>query len=382
MSIPQRIIHIVPAIAEEASGPSYVVVRLCESLLAGGEAVTLGVLDWAAMAAPPAFLRRFPLGWGPRRLGRSPAMSRWLAGEAACGEVKLIHNHSLWMMPNVYAGKVAKDFSVPLVVSPHGTMSRWAMASGSPVKRLFWPLAQAPALAATRCFHATAEAEYADIRRMGFTQPVAVIPSGIDIPVLGPKPSGPERTLLFLGRIHPVKGLDWLLPAWAAVQDRFPDWRLQVAGPDNGGYLRQMQALAARLKLRRVAFTGPVYGAAKWLVYRDADLFVLPTHSENFGIAVAEALACGTPALVTQGAPWQGLKAHGAGWWVGLGVDALVAGLESALALSPKELESMGQAGRRWMQAEYAWPQIGRQMAKTYRWLLEGGQPPAWLRVD
>ena len=312
-------------------------------------------------------------------------MSRWLAEAAAHGEIRLLHNHSLWMMPNVYPGRVAKDFGLPLVVSPRGTLSAWAMASGSPVKRLFWPLVQAPALGATRCFHATAESEYEDIRRMGFRQPVAVVPNGIDIPAPSLAPSleaAQQRTLLFLGRIHPVKGLDWLLPAWGAVQERFPDWRLQIAGPDNGGYLRQMQDLASGLKLRRVEFSGPVYGAAKWRLYQGAELFVLPTHSENFGLSAAEALASGTPAIVTRGAPWQGLNTHGAGWWIDPGLDALVACLESALARHPGELESMGQAGRAWMEAEYSWRQVGQRMARTYRWLSQGGEPPAWLRMN
>ena len=375
-------LHLVPAISEEASGPSYSVTRLCESLIAEGDAITLATLDWGPMATPPAYLRQFPLGMGPRRLGRSPFMHRWLDDMAISGGIKLIHNHSLWMMPNVYSGWIAKKYGLPLVVSPRGTLSRWALASGSPIKRVFWPWLQGPALEPTRCFHATSVAECEDIRRMGFNQPVAIIPNGIDIPLSSPKQTGPWKTLLFLGRIHPVKGLDWLLPAWAAVQDRFPDWRLQIVGPDEYGYLRQMQALAAGLKLQRIEFTGALFGEAKRKVYRDADLFVLPTHSENFGMAVAESLACGTPAMVTQGAPWQGLESHGAGWWIGLGVDALTACLELALARSAEELEAMGRAGRAWMEAEFSWKQIGRQMAQTYRWVVEGDRQPAWVHMN
>jgi glycosyltransferase involved in cell wall biosynthesis len=298
------------------------------------------------------------------------------------GDIKLIHNHSLWMMPNVYPGRIAKKFGLPLLVSPRGTLSRWAMASGSPLKRVFWPLLQAPALNSTSCFHATSESEYEDIRRMGFKQPVAVIPNGIDIHSLGPKQARPHKTLLFLGRIHPVKGLDWLLPAWAAVQDRFSDWRIKIVGPDNGGYLRRMQDLAEGLKLRRIEFAGPLYGEAKWRAYHDADLFVLPTHSENFGISVAESLASGTPAIVTQAAPWQGLERHGAGWWIGLGVDALVSCLETALSSPAEALDAMGQAGRAWMEEEFSWSPIGRQMAQTYCWMIEQGERPAWVLLN
>lgn len=377
-----RAIHIVPAIAEEASGPSYAVDRLCESLIGTGQEVTLAALDWAPMASPPAFLRTFSLGLGPRRLGRSPAMRRWLDLLVREGAVDLLHNHGLWMMPNVYPGQAAVQRGMPLVVSPRGTMSQWAMQSGSVVKKFFWPLLQRPALVATACFHATAMSEYEDIRRMGFRQPVAVLPNGIDMPVLRVKYAGSLQTLLFLGRVHPVKGLDMLLPAWGAVQDRFPDWRLQIAGPDSRGYLARMKALAGELGLKRIEFLGPVYGEQKWQAYRDADLFILPTHSENFGMAVAEALASGTPAIVTKGAPWAGLEAHDAGWWIDIGVDPLASCLETALSCSFETLVEKGRRGREWMQREFSWRHIGRCMAETYHWVLQGGKRPEWVIED
>lgn len=306
-------------------------------------------------------------------------MRCWLAEQASARSLDLIHNHSLWMMPNVYPGRVARKHGIPLVVSPRGTLSEWAMQSGSMVKCAFWPLLQRPALRATACFHATAASECEDIRRMGFRKPVAIIPNGIDIPDLPPKVSGDSRTLLFLGRIHPVKGLDLLLSAWGAVQARFPDWRLRIVGPDNRGYLPTMQRLVADLSLERVEFAGALLGREKWVAYHQADCFVLPTYSENFGVSVAESLAAGTPAIVTKGAPWAGLEQQGAGWWIDIGLDPLVASLEEALSHTPESLRSMGTRGRNWMKAEYSWPQIATQMLQTYQWLLHGGGKPEWI---
>ncbi len=377
-----RVIHTVAAISEEAAGPSYSVVRLCEALIAEGELVTLTSLDWATMISPPAFLKRFPPGFGPSRLGSSPSMRHWLAQTAMAGEVNLIHNHGIWMMPNVYPGWVGKKTGIPLIVSPRGMLSDWAMKSGSPMKRLFWPLVQRPALNATTCFHATAESEYAEIRRLGFKQPVAIIPNGIDIPECSSKPSVEPPTLLFLGRIHPKKGLDLLLPAWAVVQKHFPEWRLRVVGPDNGGYLQRLRQWASELKLERIEFTGPLVGQAKWQAYRNASLFVLPTYSENFGLTVAEALAAGTPSIVTKGAPWQGLVTHQSGWWIDTSLDALAATLEDALSRPRNELEAMGRRGREWIEADFRWQRVGQQMAQTYRWVIDGGMPPAWVRLD
>jgi len=307
-------------------------------------------------------------------------MAHWLRSQAQSEHVQIIHNHSLWMMPNVYPGQIAKRHNVPFIVSPHGTLSAWAMASGSKVKRVFWPFVQQPALQAVTCWHATAESEYEDIRRLGFKQPVAIVPFGIDVPELPPKRQSQSHTLLFLGRIHQKKGLELLLPAWRAVQGQFPDWRLVIIGPDSGGYRAQMEVLATRLQVERVEFAGPLYGREKWLAYRNAELFVLPTYSENLGMAVAEALAAGTPAIVSKGAPWEGLLKHKAGWWIDIGVDSLVAVLEDALATPIDDLRSMGQKGRSWMQSEFEWNAIAQQIAQCYAWMLGTRARPSCIR--
>jgi glycosyltransferase involved in cell wall biosynthesis len=375
-----RLIQTVAAISEEATGPAYSVVRLCESLIANGADTTLAVLDWTPMPSPPAFVKMFPLSFGPRRLGRSPSMRRWFDEEAASRPVDIIHNHGLWMMPNVYPGVTARRFKIPLVVSPRGTLSDWAFHNGSSTKRLFWPLIQRPALASTVCFHATSEAEYEAVRRRGFHQPVAVIPNGIDVPEDGARPKSRFRTLLYLGRLHPSKGLDQLLSAWGVVQHRFPDWRLTIAGPDSGGYLDDLKREAQRLSLQRLDFIGPVYGRQKWELYRTADLFVLPTYSDNFGMTVAESLAAGTPAIVSKGAPWKHLEEKRAGWWIDMGLDPLVNCLSEVLGYTPDALALMGQCGRAWMQTEFAWKRVGAMMSQTYDWILKGERRPDWIR--
>jgi len=382
-----RVIHVVPAIAEEASGPSYSVVRLCQSLIEAGEDLTLATLDWSPLSSRPAFVKAFPLGIGPRRLGRSPEMSRWLMRETATGRVDVVHSHGMWQMNAIYPARAVRGRKTRLVVSPRGAFSRWAMNHGSGLKRIFWPLLQRPALMQAACFHATAEAEYEEIRRLGFRQPVAIVPNGIDIPELTRKEVRSFKTLLFLGRIDPVKGIDVMLNAWAKVMDRFTDWRLLIVGSDASygkqrGYLDQMKTLAARLNLERVEFAEPLYGESKWAAYRQAELFVLPTRSENFGITVAEALAAGTPAIVTKGAPWQGLSTRGAGWWIDFGVDALAECFGEAMAETPDRLASRGANGRDWMIREFSWHGIGIKMDRTYKWLVEGGQRPSWVNTN
>ncbi len=382
-----KAVHIVPAITEEASGPSYSVPRLCHALLDQGVDVTLLSLDWDGKGARHDFQKTFPLGHLPGRLGSSPKMYQWLRGQAA-GSAAIFHTHGMWQFNALYPAWVTRRSHCKLVVSPRGALSPWALANGSRAKRLFWPLLQRPALEAAACFHATAESEYEDIRRLGFSQPVAIIPNGIDIPdgmehIVG---KAKPRTLLFLARIHPVKGLDLLLEAWGEIVSRFVDWRLLIVGSDKGydkgfGYLGKIRELASHCN--GVEFAGELSGEKKWRAYREAELYVLPTRSENFGVTVAEALAVGTPVVTTRGAPWRGVETHGAGWWVDVSSDALRETLELALALPPEQLKEMGEHGREWMRREYSWASIGEKMSETYRWLMQdNASPPAWIRVD
>jgi glycosyltransferase involved in cell wall biosynthesis len=242
---------------------------------------------------------------------------------------------------------------------------------------------QRPVLEQATCFHATGDAEYEDIRRMGFRQPVAVIPNGIDLPQIDSRAQKKAaRTLLYLGRLHPIKGLDVLLRAWHKLQLIYPTWTLRLAGPDARGFLSQLRALERDLGLERVQFLGELNGAAKWDELRAAEIFVLPSYSENFGVAVAEALASGVPAVVSTAAPWQGLEGRGAGWWVEPTVQGVLSALHHAMKLSPEELRAMGTKGRTWMQEEFSWHFIGTRMNITYEWMDCGGTAPPWIRLN
>jgi len=384
-----NIIHVVPALSEESSGPSYSVVGLCHSLTDSVNHLKLAALDWAPLRNPPPFLKVFPIGLGPRRLGRSPVMLNWLREQCAGTYVDVIHNHGMWQMNSVYPAWACMNTNVKLIYSPRGTFSCWAMRHGSFAKKLFWPLFQLKALRSAHCFHATAESEYHDIRRLGFRQPVAVIPIGIDLARIQiSKGFQRTRTLLFLGRIHPVKGLDILLPAWQAVQDHYPEWVLKIVGSDDGyhgcsGYLEDVRRYASKLGLKRVYFVGSLYGEDKFKAYREADLYVLPSYSENFAITVAEALSMETPSIVSKAAPWSGLEACGAGWWIDIGVEPLAECLSDALSRSPNDLNAMGRRGRDWMQQDFSWQSIGAKMNKTYQWLCNQSLPvPPWVRLD
>jgi glycosyltransferase involved in cell wall biosynthesis len=234
------------------------------------------------------------------------------------------------------------------------------------------------------CLHATSDQEYNEIRLAGLENPVSVIPNGIDVPKLDSPLDFDRcgrRRVLSLGRIHPKKGLDRLLCAWALVEAEFPDWELKIVGPVEGDHDKELSRLRTELGLCRVAIDGPIYGSAKFALYAGSDLFVLPTLNENFGLTVAEALACGVPVITTKGAPWQGLNSEGCGWWVDHPAEAIAAALAEAMTMPQTALQAMGRSGRTWMERDFSWTPIAREMLAVYQWLTYGGERPRTVRL-
>lgn len=300
----------------------------------------------------------------------------------------LFHNHGLWAPANHWAAGEARRHGIPLILQPRGMLEPWALNHKALKKQFAMALFQRRDLESAKLFVATAPMEYESIRGFGLRQPVAVIPNGVLFRSVGRPidvcrefvPKTPDRTALFLSRVHPKKGLFNLLNAWAVVEPH--GWRLQIAGPDEGGHLAEVMALARDLGIDPfVEYLGPLDGEAKSQAYFGADLFVLPTFSENFGVVVAEAMAHGVPVITTRGAPWADLETHDCGWWVDIGVDPLVQALRSAMALSDDGRREMGARGRDYVR-RFNWDDIARQTINVYRWVLGQGPKPDCVRND
>jgi glycosyltransferase involved in cell wall biosynthesis len=187
--------------------------------------------------------------------------------------------------------------------------------------------------------------------------------------------------VLFLSRLTPKKGLDILLRVWHQLRPQ--GWRLVVAGPDEGGYGAALARAGGTPELGRgIEFVGPAWGEEKWRLYRDADVFVLPSHSENFGVVVAEALASGVPAITTRETPWQAIEEKRCGWWIEVGDAPLAGALREAMALPDHARREMGTRGRRFVEEEYAPAGVAARMIELYGWLLRGGSRPQFVNVD
>lgn len=298
----------------------------------------------------------------------------------------LLHDHGVWHPCNHHVASLSRRFAIPLVIHPRGMLAPWAIKQRTSKKRLALWMYQQRDLQTVALFFATAEQEAKGLRSLGLRQPIAVIPNGVDVSPLAygalSKTDAEKqwRTALFLSRIHPKKGLLNLVDAWARI--RPAGWRLCIAGPGQGSYAQEvLRRVNDAAMAGSVEYIGEVQGREKAAQYENADLFILPSYSENFGIVVAEALSHGVPVITTHGTPWHELPRRGCGWWIDSSVDALAETLRQATALSPDVLQAMGQKGREYAR-EFDWRNIAAQTAAVYRWLLGQGPRPGCVLMD
>jgi glycosyltransferase involved in cell wall biosynthesis len=379
-----KVLHVIAGLPK-AAGTSVFCVEACNSLSSLGVETAIAFQQ----AEPSAYLPNkdvsvFATQEGVEALGFNP---------------DIVHIHALWN-PFLHRANVwAQSLSLPVVYSPHGMLTPWALRAKWYKKMMalaiyqYWDLRQA------KLFHATAESEVADIRRMGLKQPVFVVPLGVHLPTLKAiRVPRSTKMALFVSRVHPKKGLLNLVEAWAILKKRqsaIINWKCVIAGPDQDGHTAEVRTRAERLGVANdFEFVGAVYGEEKEALYACADLFVLPTYSENFGVVVVEALAFGCPVITTKAAPWKELENCGnaeasslsdlaiihtdnqtaqsncAGWWIDVGVEPLAQALNEAMSLSDAERGSMGRAGRKLVERKYTWSAVAREMKQGYEELL------------
>lgn len=378
-----KVIQVVPSIAHESSGVSYTMLSICRGLTNAGCDVSLYSTGLPRNVKLPSEAVECPVKTFPCvRLARSPEMLRRL--KEACKTAAVIHSNSLWMMPNIYPYWASRGTSCKLVIQPHGTLSEYALARSKWKKRLIGWFGQYAALDASDMWVATAESEYEDIRRLGYKQPVVVLPNGVDLPIINlseiKRCKRGRRRMFFLSRIHPKKNVGMLIKCWSKLEDQFPDWDLSIVGPDKDNpYADEMKSLAVGLGCKRVTFEGEMKGVEKFRFMAESDCEVLPTYSENFGMVVAEALACGTPVICSRGAPWSGLCSEKCGWWVPAELSAIEDAMKDAMSMSRDALCAMGARGYEWMRRDYDWNVIGKRMLVAYKWLCGTGDRPQWV---
>ena len=308
------------------------------------------------------------------------------------GHFDLIHAQGIWVPLYHKMCKIARRHGIPYMMTPRGALEPWCYYDHTFFKRIKKQIAMAVYqrndIQSADCVLATAEMEANSLRDLSFTNPIAVIPNGIEIDEYPCRPveaiTKCKKQVLFLSRVVPKKGLDILINAWPRVYRSFPEWKLLIVGNGEPDYINDLNSRIIKNGLSNIIkILPPAFGSNKYSLYVESSLFVLPTHSENFGMVIAEALACGVPVITTKSAPWQLLEETHSGWWIDLSQDNLEHSLLMALSLPEQELFDMGQRGAEMVRREFYFVEVANKILAVYQWIVNKTEkPPFVLAID
>ena len=381
-----KITHVISSIDSSSGGPSRSVTHLLSSL--GEDFPSLTIALHTAKSEKP-IIQHFKetnidlIFCEAVNLGKLAGLEKALL----LSKANLFHGQAIWDLPVHQMAKTARKLKVPYMITPRGMLEPWSLQQKRLKKQLALKLYQYKDLRLATCLHATAPMEAESIRALGLMNPIAVIPNGIPLEDFKTKDFNTvkaSKKILFLSRIHPKKGIELWIEAWSQLPAKIiHNWSIDIIGNGEATYIEKLQNSIAQKGLSKsIHIKAPLDGKEKMQAYQNAQLFVLPTYSENFGIVVAEALACGTPVITTKGTPWEDLETYQCGWWVNVGVDALKATLEEVLQLPQEQWVLMGKNGRQLIEQKYSMQAVAKQMYALYQWIIEKGDMPAFVRMD
>jgi glycosyltransferase involved in cell wall biosynthesis len=295
-----------------------------------------------------------------------------------------VHFHGLWSPKLALQTLRWRRLGVPCVVTTHGMLEPWAFAHKLWKKRIAWHLYQRRLLNLVQALHSTSQREECNLRNFGLKPRIETIPWGIDAPAKfssdvavegksrnglveleGSLPNLKTKTAIFVGRVCEVKGLPLLVEAWKKVQP--VGWKMKIVGADEAGYMSIVEGLVRKAGLEKVfEFAGELRGDDLNNAFATANLFILPSHSENFGMVIGEALGHSCPVIASQGCPWSGIIAEGCGWWPETSIEAISVALQEATSLDGLSLKRMGMRGHEWIRRDFSWESTSKQMIKLY----------------
>lgn len=363
-----KVLHVVGSLASAHGGPSRSVPSLAAALVARG--VACSIVHKADGAPAP----REVAAAVDRGVEIFAVANAREAVDLVTGNADIVHLHGLWSTLLHSVAGAAFRGKLPVVVSPRGMLEPWARHHHRIRKTVAWSLFQRRDLQRSTLLHATSDQEEQTIRALGFSR-VAVVPNGTDLPPSTASFAG-DRRIVFLSRLHEKKGLTMLVEAAARNRDelRLRGWAIVIAGSDEGGHAAVIRRQIAGLAVGDlVTVASEVDGDEKWNLLRSAHVFILPSHSENFGLVIAEALGTGVPVITTTATPWRQIEETRCGWWVPPTVDAIAGALRTAIRTPRTELQAMGLRGRALIAAEYSWDSAAARFESVYNGVLVGG---------
>lgn len=290
-------------------------------------------------------------------------------------DADIFHVHGLWRYHSFITSKIAAKRKIPFLISAHGFLIPFERMKDHKIKKkLAWKIYKKKELSRAKCIHASSILEAKNIRSLGIDVPIAIIPNGINTEFYSLKEvqQKTKRRILFLSRLHPLKGLNELLEVWNefSVTER-EGWELVVAGSGDEDYQELVRLFIQNNKLdKEISLVGFVDGQVKVDLLQSADVFVLPSYTESFGLAIGEAMSCGLPVITTKGTPWQELEEYKAGFWIDLNKQSLGQSLKAIMTMTDSERYSMGCNGRKLIESKYTQEKVVQRMINLYQWML------------
>lgn len=385
-----KILILAPALGPVYGGPSKCVLELTQAL--GLQGYDVDLVSTNANGGHPFDV---PLGqWIEKKHYRmqyfpcfefqdykwSFQLSKWLWANVR--DYDLVHTNAIFSLPNIPAYQVCQFYKVPYVITPHGMLEPWALSYKAWKKRIYYTLFEKPALQRASAVQMLASPEAQQVHSLNLGTPLIISPNGIhrhDFERL-PDPNvfyqafsetRGKKLILFLGRIDPKKGLDFLAQAFGEANRRFPNAHLVVAGPDNVGFLSTVrQYFAEHDCLESVTFTGMLTGELKRAALAAANYYIAPSYSEGFSVSVLEGMAAGLPCIITTGCNFPEAAKANVAYVVDVHEDAIREALCNCMA-DPEAALSMGKRARKFIFDYYTWDKIAGNLAGIYQSILE-----------
>lgn len=382
-----KVLHVIPSLSSTDGGPSRALALMEQALSAQGITVHTATTDDAGPhqrngkpCGQPLAENGVHRWYFPKRMDfykASPAFASWIAREVRSYD--LLHIHALFSFTSTVAAWAARRSGVPYVLRPLGTLNAYGVSQRRPwLKQLSMRLLEGPALRHAAAVHFTSESEARDAQALGLSLRSVVIPLGVECTLAPSRTPGVHYAqvtraprLLFLSRLDPKKNLESLIDACALIKDALPQLRLMIAGGGPPSYVSSLKARASALGLdQQITWAGHLEGEAKAQALAATDIFVLPSYSENFGIAAAEALAAGLPCVLGEGvAVAQDVAQAGAGLAVAPAAAAIAQALRN-MAQDPHALAGMAERASALAKEKYSVTAMGENLTRLYSEIL------------
>ena len=388
-----KVLTFLTSISLKCGGPSRSVPMLVKGLVEAGVDITLITqrtkdMNTHVLEGTTAKLKVLEVGYSDKEV------ENFLLAE----KFDIIQIQSMWDLRYHRLVKLANKHRIPYIITPRGMLEPWSLSQNKWKKKLALMLYQMKDLQKAACIFTTAEMEAQHVRELGVQVPISVIPNGIETNGYACRTSkdGVKKQILFLSRVHVKKGIELLIDAFDRLHKEFPDWTVAIVGNGEPEYINRLRLKVYGLGVREsIQILDPVFGDAKLKLYQESSLFCLPSYSENFGMAIAEAMSCGIPVITTNGTPWQLLNGDCAtmgaspdmlsedkrtGWCIDLSVDNLEKTLREAMSMDTDALYEMGQRGSKMINENFDYRSVAQKTKALYEWIINGGEKPSFMQ--